>query len=248
MSNLAYSTLPASSPRREQPQRQIEIVSTRAQRRARPRPLYALVAIGGLFALFMAQLLMSIVVSDGAYQISSLQSTQADLTRQQQSLGEQVDTLASTQNLAVKAQALGMVQSQALPAFLDVTTGKVTGTSHTTKAATSGDTDTTSNLIANSLLPDATAASTSSTDTATTGTASAGTTTTGTATTDAATTATATGTTVGTTAGTTATTSADPTEDPDSGFTTDTAAGAPALSTGTSSVASQSGLPIPVTR
>jgi hypothetical protein len=241
MSNLAYSTLPSSTPRREQPQRQVEIVSTRAQRRARPRPLYALVAIGGLFALFMAQLLMSIVVSDGAYQISSLQSTQADLTRQQQSLGEQVDTLASTQNLAVKAQALGMVQSQALPAFLDVATGKVTGTSHTTKVAASSDTDTTANLIPNSLLPDATAAAaaagTAAADTATTDATDA------TAAATTATTATATG-----TAGSTSTAAADPTEDPNTGFAADTTAGAPASSTDTSSVASQSGLPIPVSR
>ncbi|CAN5153653.1 hypothetical protein BH11ACT2_BH11ACT2_23580 [soil metagenome] len=236
MSNLAYAQpAPGTLSPREEPKRQVEIVSTRAQRRARPRPIYALIAISGLFALFMAQLLMSIVVSDGAYQISSLQSQQSDLTRQQQSLGEKVDTLASTQNLAVKAEGLGMVQSKALPAFLDVATGTVTGTSHSAKDAASGTPDTTNNLVPNALLPDATAA-------------------------DATTTS--------------ASTVVDPTDPPASGATKSTAAtedpnatavadpasataltasagaaaGAPAARTTTAPVASQSGLPIPVTR
>lgn len=154
MSNLAFS-LPARSPRLDQPeapQRRIEIVSTRSQRMARPRPLYALVAISGLFVIFMVQLLLSIVVSDGAYQISSLQNTQADLSRTEQSLGEKVDLLASTQNLATKAESLGMVLSGTAPAFLDLSDGSVVGESSSTGASSTGILDVTGSLVPNSLL------------------------------------------------------------------------------------------------
>ncbi|MCU1558700.1 MAG: hypothetical protein JWN09_2695, partial [Microbacteriaceae bacterium] len=48
--NLAYE-LPSRAPREEERQRHIEIVSTRNQRRARPRLVYALVAVGGLFVI-----------------------------------------------------------------------------------------------------------------------------------------------------------------------------------------------------
>lgn len=116
-STLAFAT-PLVSPGEEQHPRRIEIVSTKAQRRARPRSVYALVAVGGLFALFIAQLLLSIVVSDGAYRIAGLQTEQRDLTRQQQSLSEHLDLLASPQNLATQAESLGMVLSKNAPVFL----------------------------------------------------------------------------------------------------------------------------------
>lgn len=149
--NLAV-TLPARSPR-EQPQRRIEIVSTRSQRRARPKPLYAIIVVSGLFLVFMIQLLLSIVVSDGAYTISSLQKQEADLARSAQSLTETVDVLASTQNLATQAEALGMVLSTTTPAFLDLSTGTVVGKS---KSAT-GDLGATlggnGSLVPNALLP-----------------------------------------------------------------------------------------------
>ncbi|MDM4763079.1 hypothetical protein QT381_08670 [Galbitalea sp. SE-J8] len=152
MSNLAYAP---TRPRVAQPApplrpaRRVEIVPNRALRRARPKPLYAVVAIGGLFALFLGQLLLSIGVSDGAYQIASLQSQKAELDRQQQSLSEQADVLSSTQNLATKAAQLGMVPSGGTPAFLDLADGRVIGTSKAASAATSGVA-----TLANSLLPE----------------------------------------------------------------------------------------------
>ena len=56
------------------PRRHLEVVPSRAQRRARPRMLPALVTIGGIAVILLAQLLLSIVIADGAYQISALQS------------------------------------------------------------------------------------------------------------------------------------------------------------------------------
>lgn len=127
--NLAHA-LPAGSPREEQHPRHIEIVSTRSQRRARPRPIYAVVIVGGLFVLFIAQLLMSIVVSDGAYQISSLQAEQKELARTEQALSEQLNVLGSPQSLSAKAESLGMVQNATTPTFLDLATLKVIGHAH----------------------------------------------------------------------------------------------------------------------
>mgnify|MGYP000328902898 CR=1 FL=1 len=63
------------------PRRHLDIAPTRAQRRARPRIYAALVAIGGIGVILLAQLLMSIVLADGAYQITSLQREQRDIGR-----------------------------------------------------------------------------------------------------------------------------------------------------------------------
>ena len=127
MSNLAYAA-PQRPPRPQAPQpRHIEVVPTRDQRRTRPKVFYALVTVGALFALFMAQLLLSIVLADGAYQISGLRIEQRNLARQEQSLGEELNLLKSPQNLAKTAESLGMVVSGDTPMFLRLSDGKVLG-------------------------------------------------------------------------------------------------------------------------
>ena len=122
MSNLAYDLraarpAPVTEPR-QQP-RHIEIVSTRAQRRARPKLAYAIITIASLFAIFTAQLLLSIVVSEGAYQVSALQDQQRDLLRTQDALTEKLNVLDSTQNLSLQAANLGMVPN-AWPLAIDL--------------------------------------------------------------------------------------------------------------------------------
>jgi len=118
---------PVYEPRPDEQPRHIEIVSTRSQRRARPRPIYAIVIVGGLFVLFIAQLLMSIVVSNGAYQISSLQNEQRTLTQTANALGEQEDLLSSPGSLAVMAARQGMVETDQTPNFLRLSDGKIIG-------------------------------------------------------------------------------------------------------------------------
>jgi hypothetical protein len=148
MTNLAFS-LPTPPPRssgeQENPRR-IEIVTSRAQRRARPKLAYALIAIGGLTIIFLAQLLLSIALSNGAYQISSLLIEKRDLGREEGSLSEQLELVGSTQNLAANAQSLGMVGTSA-PAFLRLSDGAVIGSAVAAEAAT-----TNPGSIANSLL------------------------------------------------------------------------------------------------
>ena len=131
--------------------RHIEIVTTRAQRRARPKAFYAVLAVSAVFALFLAQLMLSIVVSDGAYQISSLQAEQNQLSRTEQGLAEKLDLLASPQSLAQRAESLGMVVGTSSPAFLRLSDGALVGTP-IAATGTSGALGADGGLVANSLL------------------------------------------------------------------------------------------------
>jgi hypothetical protein len=131
--------------------RHIEIVTTRAQRRARPRSFYAVMAVGAVFALFLAQLMLSIVLSDGAYQISTLQVEQNQLSRTQQDLAEKLDLLASPQSLAQRAESLGMVVGSGSPAFLRLADGALIGTP-VAATGSAGALGPDGGLVANSLL------------------------------------------------------------------------------------------------
>lgn len=101
-------------------------VAPRPARRARPKLLPAVVTIVGIGAILLAQLLLSIVLADGAYTIAGLQAQQRDLLREEQALTEDLEVLASTQYLVSSAERLGMVAS-GNPVFLDVSTGAVSG-------------------------------------------------------------------------------------------------------------------------
>lgn len=114
---------PAAAPR--QPRR-LDVVPNREQRGARPKSFYALVTVGGLFAILVAQLLLSIVVSNGAYQISALQQEQRELARDQQLLTEELHVLESPQHLAANAEQLGMV-TNSNTAYLRLSDGTVLG-------------------------------------------------------------------------------------------------------------------------
>jgi hypothetical protein len=147
MSNAAIDPIPQRRPAHEPRRAPVEIVTTRAQRRARPRIAYALVATASLFVLLLTQLAISIALSDGAYTISDLQAEKTELTRDQQKYSEQLDVLSSPQNLANNAEQLGMVRNSN-PVYLDPTTGAV----HGDPAPADGTADGTDNLIPNTLL------------------------------------------------------------------------------------------------
>ena len=65
------------------------------------------------------------MVSDGAYQIQSLQTQQKELLRTEQALQEDLAVLSSTQNLAAQATHLGMVPNPGRPYSLDLSTGAI---------------------------------------------------------------------------------------------------------------------------
>lgn len=134
----------------ELPRRHLDIAPSRAQRRARPRIYAALAAIGGIGAILLAQLFMSIVLADGAYHIAALKQEQRELVREQNASQERIDELSSTQSLIQNATSLGMVSS-GNPVFLDVATGQALGVAGppTGQIVGSG-----GNLIQNTLVAD----------------------------------------------------------------------------------------------
>lgn len=135
-------------PGHEAPAR-FRVVATREQRHARPRVFYAVVTISVIFGIIVAQLLLSVVVSSGAYEISGLLAQNRELTRTQQSMSQDLDRLASPQNLAANAEALGMVNNNT-PVYLRLSDGAVLGSPEAASAGAGvigGGT-----LVANSLL------------------------------------------------------------------------------------------------
>ena len=114
------------APQAESQPAHVEIVSSRNQRRARPRLGAAVITVGGLFLILAAQLLLSIATSEGAYAISSLQTEQAELARDEQVLTENLQVLEAPQHLATEAQGLGMVANTSA-AYLRLADGTVLG-------------------------------------------------------------------------------------------------------------------------
>lgn len=139
--------------RRDEPARRphIEVVPTPEQRAARPRVVYAVVAVTGLFVIVVIQLLISVGLSQGAYEITNLQSQQKNLVRANAEKQDAVDALSSPQSLAAAAQAQGMVANSS-PVYLRLSDGAVLGVpAAATDATVAG-----ANLVPNSLLTPAT--------------------------------------------------------------------------------------------
>lgn len=130
----------------------LEIVATRPQRRARPRAAHAVAMVLGVFGILLTQLLLSISLSEGAYRITSLEATRAELSRSEQVLTESLDTLRSPQHLAMNAESLGMVANSS-PAYLRLADGRVLG-APVAAGAGAGLLDGTTATIGNVLLAD----------------------------------------------------------------------------------------------
>lgn len=153
MNRTLALALPLEAPERPAPPlRGVEVLPTRQQRHARPRAVYAVTTMVGVLAILAAQLIVSIVLSEGAYEISALQSQQKQLDRQTETLTERMDLLSSPQQLAISAQALGM-QTASAPAFLRLADAAVLGApaSAGTHSVTAVSADG-GPLVANSLL------------------------------------------------------------------------------------------------
>ena len=76
--------------------------------------------------IIVAQMLLSIAVTQGAYEVDGFQIAQAKLARQEQQLREDLDRVQSPQYLAANAEALGMVPN-ANPVYLRLSDGAVLG-------------------------------------------------------------------------------------------------------------------------
>ena len=125
--------------------RHIEIVSPSTHKR--PRIVYALSAVACVGAIVVAQLLLSVGISQGAYEISALRASQVELGRTADSVSEDLIRVSSPQSLAANAEALGMV-SNSTPAYLRLSDGAVLGA----PTSASGDQAGAAGLVPNSLL------------------------------------------------------------------------------------------------
>lgn len=134
--SVAAHTAPAPS-RREWPARRLRALDVPARRR-RPRLLYAIVAVTGAVAIGAAQMSLSVLTTQGSYQLATLTSQQRELNWEKQMLYDDVAGLSSPQYLAANAAALGMVINES-PSYLRLSDGAVLGTSQASLGASSVD-------------------------------------------------------------------------------------------------------------
>lgn len=115
MSTAAIIDIHALPTPRRQPQperdRHLRALPAVAPRRA-PRLVHGIVALVGLSGIIVAQLGLTVVISEGAYRLSALQDESTVLARTEQTLAEDIAVLASPQNVAVAADELGMLAGQ----------------------------------------------------------------------------------------------------------------------------------------
>ncbi|MFD4421507.1 hypothetical protein ACFWN7_08380 [Agromyces sp. NPDC058484] len=128
MTALPAQSVPAPRRRGQVPtaQRPLQPAPELRARRPKPRIAYAVIAVGAVSVIVVAQLLLSIAVAQGAYEIDTYQLRQAELARQEQKLAEDLDRVESPQFLAMNAEALGMVPN-AEPVYLRLSDGAVLG-------------------------------------------------------------------------------------------------------------------------
>ena len=124
----ALPALSAPAPRRSAPKppRRLRPAPEPGQRRAKPRLAYAVIALGGVAVIVVAQLLLSIAVAQGAYEVDGYQLRRAALAREEQKLTEDLDRVQSPQYLAMNAEALGMVPNTS-PVYLRLSDSAVLG-------------------------------------------------------------------------------------------------------------------------
>ena len=115
--------------------------------KSKSRIVFGLTILGGLGAIQLLQLMLSVGVTDATYALSDLKKERDQLIMQQEILAEEVDSLASNQNLANTAQKMGMI-SNANPVFLRLSDQRVFGKP---KAALNAD-----NRLSRNLIPSAT--------------------------------------------------------------------------------------------
>ena len=135
MSLAASSTLAPT--RRESPVRRLRALGAPARRR-KPKVLYAIVAVSGAVAIGAAQMALSVLTTQGSYQIAELTSQQRQLDWQKQMLYDDVAGLSSPQYLAANASALGMVINES-PSYLRLSDGAILGASQAAVGASSVD-------------------------------------------------------------------------------------------------------------
>jgi hypothetical protein len=136
MTDLAYELFPASPRRADAPGRRLQPVVAPARRR--PKLAYGVIAVAGAVAIALAQMVLSILTTQGSFEVASLTQQQRDLSYEKQMLYDDVAGLGSPQYLAANASALGMVVADA-PSYLRLSDGAIIGASQGAPDASSVD-------------------------------------------------------------------------------------------------------------
>ena len=134
MTALAPSVVGA--PRAMKP-RAVSSTRQKAKADAVPKLRYIVVLLAGIFAILGGQLLLSIAVSGGAYEIASLKTDLRGSQQQQQIVGEEISALVAPDTLATLAGSMGMVPDNN-PAYIRVSDGAVVGEAIPAEATASG--------------------------------------------------------------------------------------------------------------
>ena len=126
MARPMVNVLTAPRPESPTPTRALRVVSPRVVRRRRPKIFFAIVTVVTIFIIIVAQILLSVSLQSGAYEIAGLQRNVKELGRSFQSATQDLNRMTSPQNVAQSAEVLGMV-GNSNPAYLRLSDSLVTG-------------------------------------------------------------------------------------------------------------------------
>lgn len=104
----AAAVLPAPKTPTTHPSRPLKPVTAPATR-SRPKLAYALIALGGAAAIGIAQIGLSLAITNDSFVLADLSSQQRELNLQASALEDDLAGISSPQMLATKAAELGMV-------------------------------------------------------------------------------------------------------------------------------------------
>jgi hypothetical protein len=105
------------------------LVGTSPTAKRRPRILYAAAMVGVVVAIIVGQIVLSVSVSSGAYEIQNLQQQNKELSRTFADSSQKLDSASAPQHVAALAEGLGMVTSNS-PAYLKLSDSSVLGQPH----------------------------------------------------------------------------------------------------------------------
>jgi cell division protein FtsL len=151
MARPVIGALAAPRPATSAPTRTLHAVSPTLVRRRRPKIFFAVVTVVTILIIIVAQILLSVALHSGAYEIAGLQRNVKELGRTYQSATQDLNRMTSPQNVAHHAEALGMV-ANSNPVYLRLSDSVVTGAA--TAAGAGGGLVAKGNLVPNAMLAD----------------------------------------------------------------------------------------------
>lgn len=104
----------------------LRLVAPSAGTKRRPRVFYATVTVSVVVAIIVAQILLSVAMSSGAYEIERLQAENKNLSRTFADVSQTLAQVSSPQHVAAQAENLGMVTSNS-PAYLQLSKNSILG-------------------------------------------------------------------------------------------------------------------------